>query len=231
MPYCNECGSKLVEENQFCGSCGAKVQVPQQVPQAAKPKTQSHTARNIAIFVLIILISFVGVPVVINSISNTNGNGVPSGYSKNSDGTYCPTGYPYYAPSTSTCYQEQINGLGSGGSIFVYTPYNNGAAGWTVQAIGADNYRCSNGNQNCQCSQVYVHTYHGVTGYSYEYRPNNGESRSEPGYQYPDLTSYHTLSNGYPTPDGAYSIAVVDYSGGQAAVYCISVFHSSAPPV
>jgi hypothetical protein len=239
--FCPNCGKPAPEGLSFCPSCGfnlkafatppPKTQAPSIVAEAPQvtPK-KKNTARNAGVGLIFVTL-LIGVLLFL-AFGLSPVNNIPAGYTSNGDGTYCPPGYPYYASLTGTCYQGQnSDGTGSGGNVFVYTPVNNGATGWVVQATGADSYQCSNGNQNCNCGHVYVHTYHGVTDYSYESSPNNGMSRSEPGYQYPDMTKYQTLTNGYPTPDGAYAIAVIDYSGGQTAVYCVSVFSSSAPPV
>jgi hypothetical protein len=237
--YCPKCGSEVGDTAlklnlSYCTNCGFKItstaQPPQQVPQVTKTKSQGHALRTAVVLILVFFFGVLGLLFAFNLVPGNNGNVVPSGYTTNGDGTYCPTGYPYYAPSTGTCYQEQNNGLGSGGSVFVYTPQNNGAAGWTVQATGSDTFSCSSGNQGCSCSSQYVHTYTGVTSYRDISGPGNAVARSETGYQYPTNPSL-TLTNGYPFPDSAFGVVVVESSAGQSIVYCVSAFRSSAPPV
>lgn len=151
-------------------------------------------------------------------------NNIPSGYTQNSDGTYCPTGYPYYDPSTGTCYEQPNN---SGRSNQVYSPTSQ--TGWSVQVVASDHVTCT-GN-SCQCSQPYQHTYTGVTDYGYASSPGNGIERSEPGYQYPQMGPYETLSDGQPFPASAYGVAVIDHSGAREWLVCMSSFWSNSPPV
>lgn len=95
---------------------------PQRIQKA------SHSARNavagaiIAAMLIAALIGFAANSGLLSPGHGGGGNGVvlaPSGYTGNSDGTYCPTGYPNYDSSKGSCFQQANDG---GYSLPVYVP-------------------------------------------------------------------------------------------------------------